>query len=267
MSKITKMFERFGVSGEKALITYITAGDPDLLTTKKLLFTLQDAGADLIELGIPFSDPMADGPTIQRASFRALKNGTNLKAIFDMLKETTKELNVPIILFGYYNPIFRYGLNSFVKSAKEVGIDGVLIVDLPLEESDEIKKFTTKVGIDFINLVSPVTDQERLRRIITDSSGFLYYISVTGVTGARKEIPKEVFSQISKIKKMTKLPIVVGFGVSNPEMAYQISRVADGVVVGSAIVNIIEKYGKDDTALLSEVQRFVSSLKAKMRES
>lgn len=267
MSRITKMFERFGVSGEKALITYITAGDPDLLTTKRLLFALQKAGADLIELGIPFSDPMADGPTIQRASFRALKNGTNLKAIFDMLKETKKELDVPTILFGYYNPIFQYGMDSFIESAKEAGIDGVLIVDLPLEESDGIQKFTDKAGIDLINLVSPVTDGGRLKRIVADASGFLYYISVTGVTGVRSEMPKEVFDQISKIKKTTKLPVVVGFGVSNPEAAYQISRVADGVVVGSAIVNIIEEYGGDDTALLLEVQRFVSSLKAKMCES
>jgi tryptophan synthase alpha chain len=266
MSRITEMFDGFAASGEKALITYITAGDPDLLTTKRLLFALQKAGADIIELGIPFSDPMADGPTIQRASFRALRNGTNLRAIFDMLRETKGELKVPIILFGYYNPIFQYGMDRFIESAKEAGIEGLLIVDLPLEESGEIKKYTDKIGIDLINLVSPVTDEERLKHIVTDASGFLYYISVTGVTGVRSEIPKEIFDQISKIKKATKLPVVVGFGVSSPEAAHKISRVADGVVVGSAIVNIIEKNGGNNISLLLEVQKFVSSLKTKMSE-
>ncbi len=265
MSKIKDTFKKIGSKNEKALVMYLTAGDPDLDTTEKLLLTLQEAGADIIEIGVPFSDPMADGPTIQRAAGRALKGGTTLENIFDMLKGVRPGLKVPVILFGYFNPVLNLGLKRFSKRAREAGIDGLILVDLPYEESREIRRFTDNLDngnkIDFINLISPVTDGRRLEEIISDASGFLYYVSVTGVTGVRDELPKDVEEQIVRLKGMTELPVVVGFGVSNPETASRLGEVSDGVVVGSALVNIIEEYGKSGDLLHNKVGDFVSSLK------
>lgn len=261
MSNLRKMFEELKSKDDKALVTYITAGDPDLETTRKLLFTLSDSGADVIEIGVPFSDPMADGPTIQRASLRSLENGTNLKSILDMVADIRSEIKVPLILFGYYNPIFSFGLRDFAKGAKDAGIDGLIIVDMPPEESKEIRRYTDKKEIDFINLISPVTDGERLEEIVADATGFLYYVSVTGVTGARKTLPEEIGNRIAEIKKLTGLPVVVGFGISDPETARSLGRVSDGVVVGSALVNIIEKHGDNEEVLLKRVKEFVSSIK------
>ena len=275
MSKIEETFKELISKNEKALVMYLTAGDPDLTTTKKLLIAIEEAGADIIEIGIPFSDPMADGPTIQRAAGRALEVGTTLEKIFDMLDDVRPKLSVPIILFGYYNPVLSFGLKKFAKRAAGVGVDGLILVDLPHEESREIRRFTDNVGngakndigegIDFINLISPVTNDERLKKIVNDATGFLYYVSVTGVTGARDELPAEVEDQIINVKGMTKLPVVVGFGVSNPETAARLGKVSDGVVVGSALVNIIEKYGDKEDILLKEVRKFVSSLKAGLK--
>ena len=272
MSKIEKTFKELKSRKEKALVMYLTAGDPDLDTTKKLLIAIEEAGADIIEVGIPFSDPMADGPTIQRAAGRALEAGTTLEMIFDMLDDVRPKLSVPIILFGYYNPVLSFGLKKFTKRAAGIGIDGLILVDLPHEESREIRRFTDNVtdninggGIDFINLISPVTNDERLKKIVGDATGFLYYVSVTGVTGARSELPPEVEDQIVNVKGITELPVVVGFGVSNPETAARLGKVSDGVVVGSALVNIIEEYGNKEDILIEKVRKFVSSLKSGLK--
>jgi tryptophan synthase alpha chain len=265
MSRIEETFKRLEAKNEKALVMYLTAGDPDLDTTGRLLLSLEEAGADIIEIGVPFSDPMADGPTIQRAAGRAIENGVTLDNILDMLEEIRPNLNIPVILFGYFNPIFSFGLKRFSKRAEEVGIDGLILVDLPYEESREIRRFTDNLDdgrrIDFINLISPVTDGDRLKEIISDASGFLYYVSVTGVTGARDKLPPDVEEQIVKLKGMTDLPVVVGFGVSNPETTARLGGVSDGVVVGSALVNIIEENGGKGETLFSNVVDFVSSLK------
>lgn len=261
MSKIKDTFKKLDAKNEKGLVMYLTAGDPDLERTARLLFAIEEAGADIIEVGVPFSDPMADGPTIQRASGRALDHGTTLGGILDLLEEVRPSLEVPIVLFGYYNPILSFGPKRFAERAAEVGIDGLITVDLPYEESREIRRFTDPKGIDFINLISPVTDGQRLGTIIADASGFLYYVSVTGVTGVRDELPVDVRDQIVKLKGKTDLPVVVGFGVSSPQTAARLGEVSDGVVVGSALVNIIEEYGDKGDLLYEEVGNFVSSLK------
>jgi len=262
MNRIEELFNRLAGGNEKALVIYLTAGDPDIETTGKLLKTIQKAGADIIEVGIPFSDPMADGPTIQRAACRALEKEVTLTQVLEMITELKDELTVPIVLFGYYNPIFSYGPKKFASDAAKAGVDGVLVVDLPPEEKHELTRFTEKEGIQFITLVSPVSGGERLAGIIEESRGFLYYVSVTGVTGARESLPEELLGDIGMIKEMSTLPVAVGFGVSNPEMASMLGSVADGVVVGSALVDIIEKNGANKKRLLGEVEGFVSSLKS-----
>jgi len=262
MNRIDELFTRLENKNEKALVIYLTAGDPDIETTGELLKTIQDAGADIIEVGIPFSDPMADGPTIQRAACRALDKGVTLARILDMILELRYEITIPIVLFGYYNPILSFGPKKFAASAANAGVDGVLVVDLPPEEMKELTRFTEKKGIHFITLVSPVSVGERITGIIEKAQGFLYYVSVTGVTGARDSLPEGLSDDIERVKEMTRLPVAVGFGVSNPQMASELGRIADGVVVGSALVDIVEKQGDDKIRLLKEVGGFVSSLKS-----
>ncbi|MBN1882949.1 MAG: tryptophan synthase subunit alpha [Deltaproteobacteria bacterium] len=264
MNRIDAVFSRLEEKNEAALVIYLTAGDPDIETTEELLKTIQNAGADIIEVGIPFSDPMADGPTIQRAAKRALDNGVTLTRILDMVSSLRDELTVPIVLFGYYNPILSYGPKRFAKAAAKAGVDGVLVVDLPPEEKNELTRFTEKEGIHFITLVSPVSDGERISGIIEEANGFLYYVSVTGVTGARDKLPEDLAGGIERVREMAKIPVAVGFGVSSPEMASQLGSIADGVVVGSALVDIIEKQGDDKKRLLEEVGGFVSSLKTSL---
>jgi tryptophan synthase alpha chain len=223
-------------------VTFITAGDPDLDTTARLIPILETAGADIIELGVPFSDPMADGPTIQLASERALDAGTTLEGILSMVKKVRLVTQVPLVLMGYYNPILQYGPERFVKDAASAGVDGVLLVDLPPEEAAEFRKVADLAGITTIFLLTPTSDDARMKRVFSLGSGFLYYVSVTGVTGARQQVEVSVDERVSDIRKRTKLPVVVGFGVSTPEQAGQIARIADGVVVGSALVKLFERY-------------------------
>ncbi len=265
MGSIKETFLALRSTGRKALIPYITAGDPSLSVTAELLGTLTEADADLIEIGVPFSDPMADGPTIQRASSRSLGGGATLTGILDLIGDIRSKTHVPLVLFGYFNPILRFGLERFASRAAEVGIDGLLIVDLPPEEAHEIRRHTDPLGIDFITLVSPVSGSRRLQRIVADASGFLYYISVTGVTGTRTDLPPDVKGHIDRIRRMTDLPVVVGFGISTPHIARQAAAVADGVVVGSALVEIIERWGCDQERLLREVHSFISSLKISLK--
>jgi tryptophan synthase alpha chain len=262
MNRIDALFTRLQGKKETALVIYLTAGDPDIETTGELLMTIQDAGADIIEVGVPFSDPMADGPTIQRASNRALNTGVTLARILDLVASLREKLTVPIVLFGYYNPILSFGPKKFAATAAHAGVDGVLVVDLPPEEKNELTRFTEKESIHFITLVSPVSEGERLSGIIEEAKGFLYYVSVTGVTGARTSLPEGLTEDITRIQEMTTLPVAVGFGVSNPEMASKLGEVVDGVVVGSALVDIIERFGEDKKRLLEEVGGFVSSLKS-----
>jgi len=262
MNRIDEAFTQLEKKNETALVIYLTAGDPDIETTAELVKTIQNAGADIIEVGIPFSDPMADGPTIQRAACRALDNGVTLARVLEMIAELRDELTVPIVLFGYYNPILSFGPKKFASAAAKAGVDGVLVVDLPPEEMNELTRFTEKEGIHFITLVSPVSGGERLAGIIEGASGFLYYVSVTGVTGARDRLPEGLSDDVKQIKEMTVLPVAVGFGVSNPRMVSELGGIADGIVVGSALVDIVEKEGSNKKRLLEEVGGFVSSLKS-----
>jgi tryptophan synthase alpha chain len=241
MSRIGKKFAELRKRGETALIPFITAGDPDLDTTLSILRALEKGGADCIELGVPFSDPTADGPTIQRSSERALKGGVSLPAIFRMLHEFCRTSVVPVILFGYYNPFFRYGVEKFCREAARAGADGVLCVDLPPEESRELRRWADTAGLDLIYLLSPTSDSERIRLVGQTGRGFIYYVSVTGVTGARRSFDNRLRSQVARVRRMTALPVGVGFGVSTPNQAAWIAGFADAVVVGSALVEAIAK--------------------------
>lgn len=259
-NRIKDTFARLREKGDKALITFITAGDPDLPTTKELILGMESAGADIIELGIPFSDPMADGPTIQASSERAVKSGTRLADVLSLVKDVRKSSQAPIVLFGYYNPIFNFGLKRFATEAARAGADGVLIVDLPADEADELKAELDRVGIDLIFLLTPTSTEERIKLISKKASGFIYYVSVTGVTGARARLSNDIKGHVDKVRKFTDLPLGVGFGISSPEQARKVSRFSDGVIVGSAIVNIIAQKSGSNT-LVSEVSGFVKGLK------
>lgn len=241
MSRIKKTFAELKKRGETALIPFITAGDPDLDTTLKIMRALDEAGADCIELGIPFSDPSADGPTIQRSSERALKRPVSLSAIFRLVRKFRAHSQVPVVLFGYFNPIFRYGLEKFARQAAEAGADGVLCVDLPPEESGELKYWTDAVGLDLIFLLSPTSGQDRIELVGRASRGFVYYVSVTGVTGARRSFDDKLRAQVARVRRATSLPVGVGFGISTPKQAAWIAGFADAAVVGSALVEKIEK--------------------------
>lgn len=263
-NRIQETFKKLKTRGEKALITFITAGDPDIKTTKDVIFELERSGADIIELGIPFSDPMADGPTIQAASSRALKSGTTLKKVLGLLKDIRKTSEIPIILFGYYNPIFTYGLERFASVAKRVGADGVLVVDLPPEEACELKTQTDRFGLDLIFLLTPTSDNGRMRLVAERAGGFVYYVSVAGVTGARERLSHSVQRYVKRARRFTTLPVCVGFGISTPEQVKTVSRWADGAVVGSAIVGVIER-NQSSPNLAKMVGRFVSQLKGGRR--
>jgi tryptophan synthase alpha chain len=241
MGRIQKTFFELMQRGEAALIPFITAGDPDLDTTLAIMQALERGGADCIELGIPFSDPTADGPTIQRSSERALKKPVSLPAIFRLVREFRRKSELPVILFGYFNPFFRFGLENFARRAAEAGADGVLCVDLPPEESEELKRWTDAAGLDLIFLLSPTSGPERVRLVAQKSRGFIYYVSVTGVTGARRSFDDDLRAQIARVRKAGSLPVGVGFGISTPQQAAWIAGFADAAVVGSALVEVIEK--------------------------
>lgn len=259
--RLEKTFAALKERKKKALVTFITAGDPDAKTTRDLILDMIQSGADIIELGVPFSDPMADGPTIQASSERALKNGVTLDDVLQMVRDVRMLTQVPIVLFGYYNPVFSYGLKKYAHAVKSAGVDGVLVVDLPAEESDELKIELDKVGVDLIFLLTPTSDAGRMKVTAKKASGFIYFVSVAGVTGARADISSDIEASVKKIRAHTKLPVAVGFGISTPEQAAKVGRCADGVVVGSAIINIIAASGVSHGGLLKDVSEFVSSLK------
>lgn len=261
MSNITATLNSLKERGEKALITFITAGDPDLTTSEQIVHALVESGVDLIELGFPFSDPMADGPTIQFASERALESGTTLRGVLDMVARVREHSNVPVVLMGYYNPVFNYGPEQFAKDASAVGVDGLLLVDLPPEEATELHPFLKDAGIDLITLLAPTTGDERTGMLAADGEGFLYYVSMTGVTGSQKVDAGAIAESVNELKKRSSVPVAVGFGVSTPEDAKAVAKNADAVVVGSALVKLIAEFS-GSSRLLDEVRSFVRQLKA-----
>lgn len=259
MNRIDKKFRELKKKHKKAFIVFIMAGDPALSVTKKLVFELERQGADIIELGVPFSDPLADGPTIQKASERALKNKINITSVSNLVKKVRQKTDTPIVFLTYYNLIYHFGLKRFIDTAKSAGVDGVIVPDLPPEESKELCSIAKKKDFSIIHLVAPTSSPERIKRIAQATRGFIYYVSLTGTTGARKELPREITSSLKKVKRLTKKPVCVGFGISTPEQVKAISKLADGVIVGSAIIKVIEKnIGKKD--LVKKVGRFVRRL-------
>jgi tryptophan synthase alpha chain len=241
MTRIERAFKHLQKKGEKALVVYLTAGDPDLPATEALIPALAAAGADILEIGVPFSDPTADGPVIQAASLRAIRSGATLVNILEMIARIRRTCDIPIVLFGYYNPIFIFGCEAFAQSARAAGVDGVLVVDLPPEEAAELRRYTDRAGIAFIPLVAPTTSDARIRQISEKAKGFLYYISVTGVTGTARPIAEDIRRDVARIRSACHLPVAVGFGISTPEQAAEIAPYADGIVVGSAVVKLIEE--------------------------
>ena len=239
-SRIGRRFEALKAQGRGGLVTFLTAGDPDLDTSREILFGLADAGADIIELGMPFSDPMADGPAIQASSLRALKGGMTLKKTLDLVADFRKQdSKTPVVLMGYYNPIYIHGPEVFVADASAAGVDGLIIVDLPPEEVDELWKPARAAGIDFIFLTAPTSDDDRLPVIVERASGFVYYVSITGITGTRSAGLADVEAAVSRLRRHTDLPIGVGFGIKTPDQARGIASVAEAAVVGSAFVDIV----------------------------
>ncbi len=237
MTRIDDTFARLRRSGKKAFVAYIMAGDPDRDTSLALMQGMPGAGVDIIELGMPFTDPMADGPTIQLAGQRALAAGQTLARTLDMVRAfRTGDAATPIVLMGYYNPIYARGVDRFLVDAKEAGIDGLIVVDLPPEEDAELCIPAQKAGLNFIRLATPTTDARRLPRVLTNTSGFVYYVSITGITGAAAAQATDVAPEVARIKASTDLPVIVGFGITTPDQARAIAGVADGCVVGSAIV-------------------------------
>lgn len=257
MNRIDKCFEDLKKENKKALITFITAGDPDMETTEKLTLEMFDKGADIIELGVPFSDPVAEGVTIQRSSLRSLQGGTNLTKIFNTVKNIRAKTDKPLILMMYINTIFVYGTDRFFSECKEYGIDGVIVPDMPYEERDEVLSYSEKYDVININLAAP-TSHERVKEIASHSKGFLYCVSSTGVTGTRKSFSTNFDEMFSLIKKYATCPCAVGFGISNPEQAKKMASYCDGIIVGSAVVKIVEEFGKDS---IEKVGEFVRELK------
>jgi len=260
MSNISATLNALKGQGKKALVTFVTAGDPDLATSETIVHKLIECGVDLIELGVPFSDPMADGPTIQLASERALAAGTTLRGVLDMVARVRAHSNVPIVLMGYFNPVFCYGPEAFARDAAAAGIDGVLLVDLPPEEAGELHPLLKEAGVDLITLLAPTTDAVRSAQLAAAGEGFLYYVSMTGVTGSQQVDPAAIASAVRQLKDKSPVPVAVGFGISTPDEARAVAGMADAVVVGSALVKLIaEKSGSPD--LLEALGAYVSQLR------
>lgn len=239
-SRITAKFKELRARNEAALIPFVIAGDPNLDASAAIVREFEARGADLIELGVPFSDPMADGPANQRAHSRGLAAGASLRAILSLVSDIRRESQIPIVLFGYFNPIFHYGCEQFCADAARAGIDGLLVIDLPPEEAEELRKPARANGLDLIYVLAPTTPIDRAQKIARSASGFLYYVSVTGVTGARTALASDLEEHIADLRRITPLPLGVGFGISTPEQAASVARYADAVIVGSAISTLIE---------------------------
>jgi tryptophan synthase alpha chain len=259
--RIAETFAHIRAQQGPGLVTYVTAGDPDLARTEGILRALDRGGADVLEIGVPFSDPLADGPVIQRATERALASGTTLAGVLDMLARLRADLRAPIVIFSYANPIFRFGAERFADRAQEAGVDGVLVLDLPIEEADDFRNLLSGRGIDTILLLSPTTTDERLRKAASLGSGFLYAISRLGVTGARDRIADGAQEMVARIRRASDLPVALGFGISKPEHVREVGQWADAAVVGSALVSVIAEAGAS-TDLDTRVEEYVRWLKS-----
>jgi tryptophan synthase alpha chain len=257
------MFAALRACGDAALVPYFTVGDPDVPTTRELVLAAVAEGADAIELGVPFSDPMADGPALQRAAGRALAAGTSLPRVLELVADLRARTDVPLVLFGYYNPFFRYGLEPLARDAAQAGADGFLCVDLPFEEAAELRTAARAAELDLIALLAPTTPTARVRMIARAASGFLYFVSVLGTTGARTELPRQLPELVGRVRAVTDLPVGVGFGVSGPEQAGWIATFADAVIVGSAIARLVEE--SERGAAPARVAAFIAELRAAMR--
>lgn len=275
LSRLEAVFARLAEVKKPALISYIMGGDPNAKTSLELMKNLAAAGSDVIELGMPFSDPTADGPTIQKAAIRALKDGATITTVFEQLYAFRQEnTHTPVILMGYFNPILHYGIEEFCHDAELAGADGLIIVDLPPEESAEIEPFAEAKNLHLIRLLAPTTDDARLEYVLEKSSGFVYFISMTGTTGTKAVNPSTVVPHLTRLRKFTELPIAVGFGVKTPEQAEEIGKFADAVVVGSAIVELVEKTTDSFNAMdlnsmkhkiTADVFEFVASISKKLK--
>ena len=271
-TRIDRRFAALNAEGRAALMTFTMTGDPDYETSLAIVKALPKAGADLIELGMPFTDPMADGPAIQAAGVRALKGGQRLTKTLALVREFRKGDNTtPIVLMGYYNPIYIYGVDKFIAGAKEAGVDGLIVVDLPPEEDEELCLPTLKAGLNFIRLATPTTDEKRLPVVLNNTSGFVYYVSITGITGSTAPDASRVAAAVNRIKRHTKLPVAVGFGVKTAEQARAIAGGADGVVVGSALVDALartlDSSGKAGLNTVKAVTTVVSTLAEGVRSA
>jgi tryptophan synthase alpha chain len=258
VSRITSVFTK---ANHTALIPYITIGYPSVETTFKVVPLLASSGCDIVELGIPFSDPLADGPTIQQASCQALLQGVTPRLCFEVAQELRRQVEIPLVFMTYYNPVLRFGLEKFCSKCAEVGIDGLIIPDLPPEEGEELEQSTRSHEIDLIYLLTPASTEERITLVVNRSSGFIYLVSLTGVTGPRDTLPKELESFVAKVRERTQKPLCVGFGISTPQQARRIAKVADGVIVGSRVIQLIE-----DDASLEKVGSFIKRLKDALSE-
>ncbi len=264
MGRISERFADLRARGERALIPFVTAGDPDLRTTEALVRAMVEAGADAVEIGVPFSDPIAEGPTIQRATERALVGGTTLRRILDLVKRLRPTVDVPLLLMGYANPMHAMGERHFAEAARTVGVDGIIVADLPPEEGAELFECAAACGIDPVLMAAPTTEDSRLAMLAKRARGFLYFVSLTGVTGARAELAAGIAESVARVRAVSDIPVCVGFGVSTPEHAAEIGAFADGVVVGSAIVDRIESAATPDDAV-EAAARFVAELKEPLR--
>jgi tryptophan synthase alpha chain len=259
MSRLATRFNALQAEQSKALVTFITAGDPNLAVTEEIIYLLEEAGSDVIELGVPFSDPMADGPTIQLSSERALASETTLYGILELVTKVRKRSQIPIILMGYLNPLFAYGYDRFCQDAACAGVDGLLIVDMPPEESRELTIHAKKHDVDVIFLLTPTSDASRIATVDKLGSGFVYYVTVTGVTGARSSVSASLAQELARVKEVISIPVMAGFGISTPEQAGEVAKLADGVVVGSAIVKLFEQFSGEE--LKQRLRHYVAELK------
>ena len=269
-TRIDTRFSELKQQGRPALVTFVMAGDPDLDTSLQILKALPAAGADVIEIGMPFTDPMADGPAIQAAGLRALKAGTTLKKTLELVRDFRITDNAtPLVLMGYYNPIYIYGVDAFLADAKAAGVDGLIIVDLPPEEDEELCLPAMKAGLNFIRLATPTTDEKRLPAVLANTSGFVYYVSITGITGSASADASAVGTAVQRIKRHTNLPVCVGFGIRTPEAAQAIAAQANGAVVGSALIDALkgslDAEGRATKATVGAVADLVASLAAGVR--
>jgi tryptophan synthase alpha chain len=265
MSRLEGTFARLRARGERALLPYFTAGDPSLADTRRLVIEAARRGADVIELGVPFSDPLADGPVIQRAGVRALAAGATVARVLETVSALRAEIDVPLVLLTYYNPVLAFGLKAFARTAVDAGVDGAIVADMPPEESGPLATEADAVGLDLVYMLAPTSTPPRVRLIAKRSRGFVYVVSLTGVTGERQELPADLATQIGVLRRATTMPVCVGFGISTPAQVAAVGRIADGAAVGSAIVRLVEARAGSST-LVEDVGKFIAELKAPLRE-